>query len=509
MKKRFLINGLLAIFSFFVSLEAQIPTDGLVAFYLFNGNANDESGNENDASSYLITQATDRCGILNSAFYFNGIDNQISLPPANFIGLNEYTYSLWFKVTSLPSSSVDGWIIFASGSSTGSHQQILAINPDGSLSGISSNIGNNPVTTHIRTAPLQTDRWVHAVLIRDNTRLRIFVNGELMTNAGNGDSLINNQPANYETEPYSVTIGGRSNYGSYSFFNGIIDDISIYNRALSEQEIVRLFDSKCSVGQINGETEVCQGQQQVPYYIQIFNGASNYDWSYSGSGAVINADGANITIDFSDTAASGTLSVTITGDGMDEKSKSVFITVHPLPSNAGEISGEPEICAGENGVLYTTPTIPEAEVYIWHYNGSGATVSGNLNNISIDFDENATGGILTVTGRNSCGDGQKSPDFIIDVITCGEELPDPVIPNSFSPNGDGINDLFVIRDLPGNAKLMIFNRAGNLLYDTENYSNDWDGRDNKGNPLTSGTYWYVLSVPEIPQAYKGFVYLKN
>jgi gliding motility-associated-like protein/uncharacterized repeat protein (TIGR01451 family) len=83
------------------------------------------------------------------------------------------------------------------------------------------------------------------------------------------------------------------------------------------------------------------------------------------------------------------------------------------------------------------------------------------------------------------------------------------IPNSFSPNGDGINDFFVIRGLTENSKLIIFDRLGKKIYESENYQNDWEGKDNDGKILDSDTYWYILSLPENLSEFKGYVYIKN
>ncbi|MNT16173.1 hypothetical protein D3C86_2014760 [compost metagenome] len=64
-----------------------------------------------------------------------------------------------------------------------------------------------------------------------------------------------------------------------------------------------------------------------------------------------------------------------------------------------------------------------------------------------------------------------------------------VVPNVFTPNGDGINDVFKIEGLenyPG-SKLLIFNRWGNEVYRSNNYQNDWDGSQ-----LEEGVYFYIL-----------------
>ncbi|MFB2119719.1 gliding motility-associated C-terminal domain-containing protein [Parapedobacter sp. 2B3] len=79
------------------------------------------------------------------------------------------------------------------------------------------------------------------------------------------------------------------------------------------------------------------------------------------------------------------------------------------------------------------------------------------------------------------------------------------IPNGFTPNGDGLNDLFEIRGLefyPEN-RLLIFNRWGNEVYSVKTYKNDWDGAD-----LNEGTYYYIFELRLHSghwQTFKGFV----
>jgi gliding motility-associated-like protein len=70
----------------------------------------------------------------------------------------------------------------------------------------------------------------------------------------------------------------------------------------------------------------------------------------------------------------------------------------------------------------------------------------------------------------------------------------PLIPNAFSPNGDGINDQWVIQYLesyPG-ASVEVFNRYGQLVFSSVGYSVNWDGTF-KGQPLPIGTYYYVIN----------------
>ncbi|WP_170299093.1 gliding motility-associated C-terminal domain-containing protein [Larkinella terrae] len=71
-----------------------------------------------------------------------------------------------------------------------------------------------------------------------------------------------------------------------------------------------------------------------------------------------------------------------------------------------------------------------------------------------------------------------------------------VIPEGFSPNGDGLNDKFIVRNLGKlTAEITIFDRNGTVIYEVKNYQNDWDGRDNNKN-LPTGTYFYSIRLSD-------------
>jgi gliding motility-associated-like protein len=295
----------------------------------------------------------------------------------------------------------------------------------------------------------------------------------------------------------------------YHFFCGKIDDVRIYNRALCPEEILSLFSPGNTNYFIEGESEVCQGQKNVGFYVQPIYCATTYIWNYSGNGATISGSSNSLLIDFANDASSGNLSVTARNNNIDIQSLSIPIEVNPLPLIAGTISGDNEVCTGQNGVAYIVQPIDNATSYIWNYSGTGASITGSSNNISVDFADSAINGSLIVAGYNSCGTGTISDDFSIAVNSCIDN-PDIInIPNSFSPNGDGINDFFIITGLTENSKLIIFDRSGKKLYESVNYQNDWDGKDNNGNALESDTYWYVINMAGIPSEFKGFVYLKR
>ena len=85
---------------------------------------------------------------------------------------------------------------------------------------------------------------------------------------------------------------------------------------------------------------------------------------------------------------------------------------------------------------------------------------------------------------------------------------DLFIPSVITPNGDGKNDYFKISEIIGQVELIIFNRWGNEEYTNDNYLNDWDGRNNKGEELPNDTYFYILKF-ENGKIKKGSVLIKR
>ena len=90
------------------------------------------------------------------------------------------------------------------------------------------------------------------------------------------------------------------------------------------------------------------------------------------------------------------------------------------------------------------------------------------------------------------------------------------IPNSFSPNGDGINDLFVISGIDAfpDHRLIVYNRWEQKVYETKNYQNDWDGAPNmsygdNSKLLPEGVYFYFFEESEGGELHKGFIYIKR
>lgn len=138
----------------------------------------------------------------------------------------------------------------------------------------------------------------------------------------------------------------------------------------------------------------------------------------------------------------------------------------------------PAICEGrQNGSIYIEVdggTSPYA--YLWN----NQAITQNLENIGRGFYS------VQVSDINQC--------VVFDTITVQEVSCELIIPNIYTPNGDGVNDNFVIVGIefyPDN-QLLIFNRWGKEILQFTSYKNEWDGRDALGDKVADGVYFYIL-----------------
>ncbi len=142
--------------------------------------------------------------------------------------------------------------------------------------------------------------------------------------------------------------------------------------------------------------------------------------------------------------------------------------------------------------------------------GTWSVVSGNGNFDDINLATTTVRGLL---------DGMNIFNWKVENGTCTPVEDDVSIevtvisvPNGFSPNGDNINDLFIIKGIENSGKneLVITDMTGIIVYKAANYQNDWDGRDQYGNYLPEGTYYYFLTVEEPARVTKkGYVIIKR
>lgn len=149
---------------------AQIPTNGLMAHFPFNGNANDQTLNANNGTVYGATLVMDRFGNPNSAYSFNGSTDYISVPSSASIASfpNGQTISMWLKVTALPTNGMENTIIDKRDNTHKYYQVFLsdfstpnwAVYRFGESGAVSSQANN------IEFSELPTNQWFHLLSVK-------------------------------------------------------------------------------------------------------------------------------------------------------------------------------------------------------------------------------------------------------------------------------------------------------------------------------------------------------
>lgn len=264
---------LFVLFLFFgLQANAQIPTTGLVAYYPFSGNANDQSGNGNNGTVYGATLTTDRFGDSNSAYQFNGTSNYIQVANSSSLQSpsNALALSAWVRITS---TSNLNWILdkrIQVASSPYSSYGLFSIQATATLNGgISTNTGYSASGPSI-----QLNTWMHISMTYDGSKIIYYANGvPTDTTSVSG---------NIQYSTMALYIGKSPNNAAY--LQGKIDDIRIYNVALTPAQIqlLRWEGVTCNM-QITQEPKDTTTVTGLPASFQVGtsgNGIS-YSWEYN------------------------------------------------------------------------------------------------------------------------------------------------------------------------------------------------------------------------------------
>ncbi|HPG82084.1 MAG TPA: hypothetical protein PKY55_02320 [bacterium] len=207
--------------------EEQLPTEGLVAWYPFNGNANDESGHGRNGTVYGALLTADRMGRTANAYQFDGVDDYIDLGDWPFGGemtisawVNYQAFNRWSRVVDL---------------GNGENVQNIVLSNTGNSSTIAYHIYYTGPSAYLESANLAVlNEWIFLTAsVTSNGNMYLYKNGELAASGTGGF------PPNNLTRVSQFI--ARSNWSVDGYFKGRIDDVRIYNRVLSDAEIETLY----------------------------------------------------------------------------------------------------------------------------------------------------------------------------------------------------------------------------------------------------------------------------
>jgi len=209
------------------TLSAQIPDPSLVAYYPFNGNADDHSSNNNHGTVYGASLTKDRFGRENQAYHFDGSTNYIDIGTDNSLKMEDaVTITTWINID-VPTLGARSWSNVISDHSP-AHDDGKIFRFQGRsiefLLGAEGSLEANYVF------PDDASGWHHIATTYDGETIIIYVDGANVASALRQGTIVVN--------PNPLLIG-KSGWGEY--FIGDMDEFRIYNRALSAQEILGLI----------------------------------------------------------------------------------------------------------------------------------------------------------------------------------------------------------------------------------------------------------------------------
>lgn len=214
--------------------------NNLILYCPFDGNAQDESGTGNNGTVRGALLTTDRFNYVNSAYSFDGVDDFIEVAHHPTLNCSSVTISVWFKANSFTASNGYGPHLISKREASGwgnSFQMNVGINQSQKACWADWSINGNGVIYYRNSTKFNTVDWFNLVYTHDGTNIKLYLNGSLV------QSNISPGLLNYNTLP--LWFGARPNAGgNSSWFNGKLDDIAIWNRVLSDKEVLDVYNYK-------------------------------------------------------------------------------------------------------------------------------------------------------------------------------------------------------------------------------------------------------------------------
>ncbi|NVJ45744.1 MAG: gliding motility-associated C-terminal domain-containing protein [Cytophagia bacterium] len=508
---------------------------GLRYYIKFNSSLEDRSSNNIQSDLDGTVYRKDRFGNCDFALGFEGYLQLLKIGKEAFNNLSDFSVSLWMKTEN------SGFGTFLSVANSSRDNELnLNVLQDGT---IASNIRNQPNVPGIRidgSKSVKDGEWHHVVLTRlaSTGMARIYVDNTLDAEkqmplgviqvSDNGAVLGNDQDC----------LAGC--YSANQQYYGLLDDLRVYDRVLNNNEIKALFD--LSEAEANQEplgsvesVETCDQQLTL----SLKRAFDSFTWNTGATTSTINVSSSGqyiVTGMVADCIYSDTTNVQInqipdlqiSANELDLTcNSSIELVVNGVSFDSYEWSnGEAgaTLLVDTPGTYYVQGTydcgivtsnqivvtksqiieevgIIKERIYTDCGDRALLTASGGLDNYlwstgeNSDFIQVDEGGEYTVTAYNVCGD-----QLTASVIVEGMSRDSYFIPNAFTPNGDRINDYFELDQRLLGAKLLIFNRWGQRIYESLEYKNDWSGQN-----AQSGVYYFSIDHECLLRPIKGWV----
>ncbi len=363
----------------FMALSASAscypPPSALISWWAAEGDANDQTSTNNGS---LHNPATaNATGIVGTAFSFDGTNAYVQIPDATSLRPTNFTLEAWVKFTSLNSAGSGGspagdqYIIFKQNSrasdfegfdlsktrvSGGDVFRLLVSSSSGAYAQVKS------------TTLINTGIWYHVAAIRGTNFMQVYVNGQLQ-----GQTNIS-FAQDYGNYPLYFGTSGQASWDHK--LSGALDEVSIYNRALSSNDIAGIYAAG-TAGKCRGTYFITHPQSQttVAGSNVLFSASASgtpplaYHWQFNGAD-IPGATGTNLLLTSILPTDAGTYTAIVTNSIGSATSSVAVLTVISPPT----ITNDPQSQTNpEGGSTIFTATISGNGTlnYQWRYNGAG------------------------------------------------------------------------------------------------------------------------------------------
>ncbi len=226
-----------------LSNKSPIPTNGLIGWWPFSGNANDESGNGNNGTVFGATLTTDRNNLPTNSYDFNGTTNYISLKNTFFSNpsrVSTFSYSFWINPSTIPSAGK----IFVINGKEGFWRTIsVCLIENGTIEIRGSQPSPQDYFAANSKSTISLSKWHHVVITYKEGLFSLYLNGVLS----------NTQSISYTSMEFAYLQSGNSTstnlFGAANpvspgityHYHGKLDDYGVWDRALSANEITKIY----------------------------------------------------------------------------------------------------------------------------------------------------------------------------------------------------------------------------------------------------------------------------
>ncbi len=396
------------------ALAQSFLTNGLVAYYPFNGNANDESGNSNNLVNYGATLCADRFGNSNQAYYLDG-HNYLGSPIPPLTQVDNWTITAWLQLASL--SQATAFVVCVGYDNTTGDGFGMGISGGGGEIG-QGEAGNQlwaffpGVNFEYGGFAFQsTNQWYQLVMTGNAGITALYVNG-----ISTGTAIVMTP-----SMPTSLEIGSGGAFradGEFRFFTGSVDDVRVYNRALSTDEVLELFAYDQAGLQpyiISGPTnESVNLGATAAFTVDAADSsgpaALSYQWEFDGV-SISGARNSDLLLTNAQLAQQGTYSVTVSNFAGLVSSSNGVLTMVASPVVVNQPLNQDAVLGG-NVAFSVTATNAQPLFYQWVFNGAkiGQATNSTLSLTNIQTNQ---AGLYSVVISNMYGSIDSSNAVLI------------------------------------------------------------------------------------------------